>query len=136
MNEVNIGPYPIDVLVYFNLGDDEQAVGGFRIIYLIVDQPMTQIALRVEVDAQYTFVVAQPETDGEILSNSGLTGATLLIDEGDDPQALPLSERRKLRPCPVPNGTHICSGITSARLFVYGGESRQMLQNCYPSKLS
>jgi hypothetical protein len=49
---------------------------------------MTQIALRVEVDAQYAFVVAQPETNGEILSNSGLTGATLLIDEGDDPGRL------------------------------------------------
>jgi hypothetical protein len=88
VNEVNIGPYPVDVLVYFNLRDDKQAVGGFRVIYLIVDQPMTQIALRVEVDAQYAFVVAQPETNGEILSNSGLTGATLLIDEGDDPGRL------------------------------------------------
>ena len=88
MNEVNIGPYPVDVLVVFNLRDDEQAVGGFRIIYLIVDQPITQITLRVEVDAQYAFVVAQPETDGEILSNSGLTGAALLIDEGDDPGRL------------------------------------------------
>jgi hypothetical protein len=88
VNEVNIGPHPVDVLVYFNLRDYEQAIGGFGIIYLIVDQPMTQIALRVEVDAQYTLVVAQPETDGEILSNSSLTGATLLIDEGDDPGRL------------------------------------------------
>src|SRR5262249_21623915 len=28
----------------------------------------------------------------------------------------------------VPNGTHICSGITSARLFVYGEENLGMLR--------
>jgi hypothetical protein len=43
---------------------------------------VAQVALRVEINAEHTFVMAQSETDGQILRNGGFTGAALLIYKG------------------------------------------------------
>src|SRR5262245_37690975 len=85
VNEVYIGTYLDDVLVYLHFGNDQQAVGCFRIIDRTVDQPLAQVSLRVEINAKHMFVMAQPETDSQILRDGGFTGAPLLIDEGKDP---------------------------------------------------
>src|SRR5262249_29302299 len=73
------------VLVYVNLGNNKQAVGRFRVIDRPVKQTLAQISLRVKINAQHTFAVAQTETDRQILRDSSFTGAPLLIDEGEDP---------------------------------------------------
>jgi hypothetical protein len=61
VNEVDIGTYTDDVLVDVDLGDDQQAVGGFRIIDLVVDQPMPQVALWVEIDASKRLLWRNPK---------------------------------------------------------------------------
>src|SRR5215468_9579549 len=85
VNEVNIGAYLDDVLVYVNFGNNKQAVGRFRVIDRAVEQPLAQVSLRVKVNAQHTFAVAQTETDSQILRDGSFTGAALLIDKGEDP---------------------------------------------------
>src|SRR5262245_57059352 len=85
VNEVNIGAYLDDVLVYVNFGNNKQAVRRFRVIDRAVEQPLAQVSLRVKVNAQHTFAVAQTETDSQILRDGSFTGAALLIDEGEDP---------------------------------------------------
>lgn len=84
VNEVNIGTNVDDVFVYARLGNDEQAVGRFRSIDPVVDQPLTEVSLRVEVHAQHSFVVIETETDGQVLRDGGFTGAALLVDKGED----------------------------------------------------
>src|SRR5262245_59282022 len=85
VNEVNIRSYRDDVLVYIHFGNDKQAVGCFRIIDRAVEQPLAEVSLRVQIDAEHTFIVSQTEADGQILRNGGFTRAPLLIDEGEDP---------------------------------------------------
>src|SRR5215475_4128271 len=130
VNEVNVWTYLDDVFVYVNLGNDKQAVGRFRVIDRPVKQPLAQISLRVKINAQHTFVVAQTETDCQILRDSGFTGAALLIDEGEDPGRFFLywgdqyfalkSLRAKRDTCLL---SHNSGSLTMAM-----GEPREMLQ--------
>src|SRR5262249_61919059 len=84
VNEVNIGTNVDDVFVYARLGNDEQAVGRFRGIDLVADQPLTEVSLRVEIHAQHAFVVIETETDGQVLRNGGFTSPALLVDKSED----------------------------------------------------
>src|SRR5262245_51226611 len=130
VNEVNIGAYLDDVLVYVNFGNNKQAVRRFRVIDRAIEQPLAQVSLRVKVNAQHTFAVAQTETDSQILRDSSFTSAAFLIDKGEDPGLFFLyrGDRdialKSLRP---KRGKCLFSHI-SGSLTLAMGEPREMLQ--------
>src|SRR5262249_24320984 len=127
VNEVNTGAYLDDVLVYVNFGNNKQAVGRFRIIDRAIEQPVAQVSLRVKVNAQHTFAVAQTETDSQIWRDSSFTSAALLIDKGEDPGLFFHIGATGISRCSRsdPNGANVCSRISPAHLhWLWGNLGR------------